>query len=49
MSANHFFDYIVDVVYGPVEINKFDGNVSDLNMLSICNDFEQKKKEEDIV
>ena len=27
-----------------VEINKFDGNVSDLNMLSICNDFEQKKE-----
>ena len=44
MSANHFFDYIADVVYGPVEINKFDGNVSDLNMLSICNDFEQKKE-----
>ena len=44
MSANQFFDYIVDVVYGPVEINKFDGNVSDLNMLSICNDFEQKKE-----
>ena len=44
MSVNHFFDYTVDVVYGPVEINMLDSNGSDLDMLSICNDLEMKKE-----